>query len=131
MNHKIFLLVFVSPALFAAAPQYKSPDITIPAATADEPVLKKFVLAKANGYLEKGALAWTRKRGCVTCHTTGTYMQIRPMLTPVLGKPTAEIRELFTSELENFQKPLPSQLRHQYLRPVSIKMFSQKSHQKK
>ena len=107
MNHKIFLLVFVSPVLFAAAPQYKSPDITIPAATADEPVLKKFALAKANDYLEKGALAWTRKRGCVTCHTTGTYMQIRPALTLVLGKPTEEIRELFTGELAKFQKLKP------------------------
>jgi len=111
MNHKIFLLGLVSPALFAAAPQYKSPDISIPAASAGEPVLKRFSLAKADEYLEKGAVAWTRKRGCVTCHTTGTYMQIRPMLTPVLGKPTEEIRELFTGELENFQKLKPAALR--------------------
>ena len=104
MNIKKFLWAFVSPALFAASPQYKSPDITILAASADEPVLEIFSLAKANDYLEKGALAWTRKRGCVTCHTTGTYMQIRPILTPVLGKPTEEIRELFTGELAKFQK---------------------------
>jgi squalene-hopene/tetraprenyl-beta-curcumene cyclase len=104
VNIKKFLWVFVSPALFAAVPQYKSPDITIPAASANEPVLKRFSLSKADEYLEKGALAWTRKRGCVTCHTTGTYMQIRPALTSVLGKPTEEIRQLFTGELAKFQK---------------------------
>ena len=104
------LCLFVAPALFAAAPQYKSPDITIPAASADEPILKKFSLTKANDYLEKGAVAWTRKRGCVTCHTTGTYMQIRPALTLVLGKPTEEIRELFTGELAKFQKLKPDAL---------------------
>jgi squalene-hopene/tetraprenyl-beta-curcumene cyclase len=108
---KKILCLFVGPALFAAAPQYKSPDITIPAASADEPILKKFSLAKANDYLEKGAVAWTRKRGCVTCHTTGTYMQIRPALTLVLGKPTGEIRELFTGELGKFQKLKPVALR--------------------
>ena len=111
MNIKKFLWVFVSPALFAAAPQYKSPDITIPAASANEPLLKRFSLVKADDYLEKGALAWTRKRGCVTCHTTGTYMQIRPALTSVLGKPTVEIRQLFTGELAKFQKLKPDAFR--------------------
>jgi len=106
---KIFYL-FVGPALFAATPQYKAPDITIPAASAGEAVLKKFSLAKANDYLEKGAVAWTRKRGCVTCHTTGTYMQIRPALTLVLGKPAEEVRELFKGELEKFQKLKPDAL---------------------
>lgn len=101
---KKILLLFIGPALFAATPQYKSPDITVPAASADEAVLKQFSLAKADDYLEKGALAWTRKRGCVTCHTTGTYMQIRPELTSVLGKPTEEVRDLLTDELAKFQK---------------------------
>ena len=107
---KKILCLFVSPALFAAPPQYKSPDITIPAASAEEAVLKKFSLAKANDYLEKGAVAWTRKRGCVTCHTTGTYMQIRPALTLVLGNPTEEIRELFTGELAKYKKLNPAAL---------------------
>ena len=111
MNKKNILWVFASPALFAAAPQYKSPDITIPAASANEPLLKRFSLVKADDYLEKGALAWTRKRGCVTCHTTGTYMQIRPALTSVLGKPTVEIRQLFTGELAKFQKLKPAVFR--------------------
>jgi len=123
---KKILCLFVGPALFAAAPQYKSPDITIPAASADEPILKKFSLAKANDYLEKGAVAWTRKRGCVTCHTTGTYMQIRPALTLVLGKPTEEIRELFTGELAKFQKLKPNDLKtFQQLTPAEMRKVTQ------
>jgi len=94
-----------------AKPQYQSEKISVIAATAKEPVLKDFSLAKADKYLEKGALAWTRKRGCVTCHTIGTYMQIRPALTSVLGKPTMEIRELLTDELEKFKEAKPADLR--------------------
>ena len=52
MNKKNILWVFASPALFAAAPQYKSPDITIPAASANEPLLNRFSLVKADEYLE-------------------------------------------------------------------------------
>ena len=101
---KKIIFLFIGPALFAATPQYQSPDITVPAASAGEAVLKQFSLAKADDYLEKGALAWTRKRGCVTCHTTGTYMQIRPELTSVLGEPTEEVRDLLTDELAKLQK---------------------------
>ena len=101
---KKIIFLFIGPALFAATPQYQSPDITVPAASAGEAVLKQFSLAKADDYLEKGALAWTRKRGCVTCHTTGTYMQIRPELTSVLGEPTEEVRNLLTDELAKLQK---------------------------
>ena len=85
---KKILFLFVAPALFAATPQYQSEKITVPAASADEAIAKQFSLEKANHYLEQGAVAWTRKRGCVTCHTTGTYMQIRPELTPL---PTREL----------------------------------------
>ena len=101
---KKILFLFVAPALFAATPQYQSEKITVPAASADEAIAKHFSLQKANHYLEQGAVAWTRKRGCVTCHTTGTYMQIRPELTPLLGKPNTEIHELLTDELSGLAK---------------------------
>ena len=107
---KKILILFIAPALFAATPQYQSEKITVPAASADEAVAKKFSLEKADRYLEQGAVAWTRKRGCVTCHTTGTYMQIRPELTPILGKPTAEIHELLTGELADLAKQKPADL---------------------
>ncbi|MDP6034745.1 MAG: hypothetical protein QGG55_01745, partial [Verrucomicrobiota bacterium] len=54
--------LMVAGLLNGATPQYKSPEITVAAASAKEPVLKEFSLAKANDYLEKGALAWARKR---------------------------------------------------------------------
>ncbi len=44
----------VAGLLNGATPQYKSPEITVAAASAKEPVLKKFSLAKANDYLEMG-----------------------------------------------------------------------------
>ena len=115
MKNPLFL--FVAPAfltacwLQAAAPQYKSPEITIPAASADEAVRKEFSLAKADDYLEKGALAWTRQKGCVTCHTTGTYMQIRPALTETLGKPNTEVRELLIETLAELKKAKVADLR--------------------
>ncbi len=84
-------------------PQYLHEDIKIPAASADEPLLTTFSLKKAGDYLENGAIAWTRKRKCVSCHTTGTYMQVRPLLSEVIGKPSTEIRNLFVEQLERFQ----------------------------
>ena len=80
-------------------PQYEAEGISIPGATADEPIRKEFSLAAANDYLEKGAHAWASTRKCVACHTTGVYLQARPALTPVLGKPSDEMREFFVKEL--------------------------------
>ena len=59
---KKILFLFVAPALFAASPQYQSGEIIVPAASAEETVLKQFSLEKADQYLEQGAAAWTRKR---------------------------------------------------------------------
>ena len=81
-------------------PQYSSAGISIPAATADEPFREKLSLKAAQDYLEQGTLAWARERKCVACHTTGTYMQMRPALSPVLGKPSEAMREFFVEELE-------------------------------
>jgi len=84
--------------------QYESEGIEVGAATADEPRLERFSLKAAVDYLEKGSLAWSRKRNCVACHTNGTYMQMRPELTPLLGKPTAEMREFYVKRLEQLSR---------------------------
>ena len=60
----------------APADQYRHGDIVIPAATADEPVRMELSLPQAADYLEKGALAWTKSRKCVSCHTNGVYQKI-------------------------------------------------------
>lgn len=80
--------------------QYRFESITVPSASADEPKLERPSVAKAVEYLEQGALAWNGSRKCVTCHTNGTYMTIRPALSPKLGAPQEEIRRFFISSLE-------------------------------
>ena len=50
---KTILFLFVTPALFAASPQYQSGEIIVPAASAEETVLKQFSLEKADQYLEQ------------------------------------------------------------------------------
>ena len=88
--------------------QYESEGIRISAAAADEPRVPQFdasSLASAVDYLEGGALAWVRERGCVNCHTTGPYMTERPALSSVLGFPNAEVQQ-------NFVKDIPLRTRH-------------------
>ena len=57
--------------------QYQFGSIRIPAATGDEPIAP-FSLANAVRYVDQGALAWSGKHKCVSCHTNGTYLQMRP-----------------------------------------------------
>jgi squalene-hopene/tetraprenyl-beta-curcumene cyclase len=89
--------------------QYDSGDIRIPIPTADEPKVKRFgaeSIRAAAKYLDDGALAWTRSRKCVACHTTGAYMLARPMLTKQLGKPNEEVRAEFIATIQD--KPPPT-----------------------
>ena len=74
--------------------QYQSGDITVPAASADEPRVTAFGAASvqaAREYLDNGALAWVREKSCVNCHTTGPYLSEVPALSPLLGKPDEEV----------------------------------------
>ena len=83
-------------------PQYKHGKISIPGAVANEPVRKTFSQDLAVRYVEKGALAWKRARNCVACHTTGSYLQMRPALTPILGQASKEIRQLFVAQRKKY-----------------------------
>ncbi len=83
--------------------QYDHAGIEVPAARGDEPVRSEFSLSHAVRYLEQGANAWVGNRGCVSCHTPGTYMTTFPALTPFLGKPSSELRKFFISELIDFK----------------------------
>ncbi|GAB4149957.1 MAG: hypothetical protein Tsb009_24530 [Planctomycetaceae bacterium] len=87
-----------------ARPQYKHGDILIPPANAAEPKRKTISVSSAVDYLEKGALAWSKSRKCVTCHTNGTYMVIRPALTKQLGPPSKAIRQFFVAQLKKMEK---------------------------
>ena len=83
--------------------QYESAGIRIPAAMANEPIATLSV-DKAAAYLEHGAAAWTREKQCISCHTNGTYLFIRPALTSTLGPPSEEIRDFFVEQLAEFQE---------------------------
>lgn len=51
-------------------------------------------------YMEQGAEAWTSEWKCVACHTNGSYMVVRPLLTPQLGQPQKELRDFFVATLQ-------------------------------
>jgi hypothetical protein len=106
---KIILLCVVGVSGLGAAaavrgdekPQYQSAGRTVPAARADEPKLEKFSLARALEHLDDGAIAWSQSRKCVSCHTNGSYMVIRPALTAKFGKPADEMRAFFEKTLQD------------------------------
>lgn len=81
-------------------PQYEFEDNSIVAATADEPILEKWSAEKAAEYLEAGATLWAKQKNCISCHTNGSYMVLRPALTNVLGKPSQEVHDFYLTKLE-------------------------------
>lgn len=80
--------------------QYQSGDIFIAAASETEPKRAEFSAPLADQYLTDGALAWSRSKGCVSCHTNGSYLAVRASLTSKLGPPPAEMREFFVAQTE-------------------------------
>ncbi len=91
--------------------QYEHEGIAIPAAEADEPLRETFSAKAALDYLDQGALAWSKERQCVSCHTNGSYLLSRPALTSIAGPPSRDIREFFETELENFGEQTPESLK--------------------
>jgi len=51
-------------------------------------------------YMEQGALAWSAEWKCVACHTNGSYMVVRPLMTAQLGEPNKELHDFFVSSLQ-------------------------------
>ena len=111
--------LFASDLSAADKPQYEFEAVKVPAARADEPVRETFSLKLAAEHLEQGNLAWSNSRKCVSCHTNGTYMSIRPALTPVLGPPPAAAREFFVSTLKTL-KGTPVETLRTSTRPAQV-----------
>lgn len=91
-------VLLAAESVYGPGYQYQADEIRIPAATADEPRVEAFDAASlqaAAKYLDEGAVAWTRSRRCITCHTNGTYMAERPRLTEWLGRPEDEVLQFF------------------------------------
>jgi squalene-hopene/tetraprenyl-beta-curcumene cyclase len=70
-----------------------------------------FSLKLAVNYMEQGALAWTGDWKCVACHTNGSYMVVRPLLTPQLGPPQKALRDFFAGTLQEEVASDPADLR--------------------
>ena len=79
--------------------QYHFKDITYARPAADEPKIP-FTPRLAVDYMEQGAMAWTGERQCVSCHSNGTYMVVRPLMTPELGAPQQAMRDFWIAELK-------------------------------
>jgi squalene-hopene/tetraprenyl-beta-curcumene cyclase len=89
----------IVPKPVAAKPQYEHGRLRIAAASAEEPLRETFSLKHAMSYLQNGTAAWAGKRKCVSCHTTGSYLQAAPSLTPFVGPPSSAMRNFFVEEL--------------------------------
>jgi squalene-hopene/tetraprenyl-beta-curcumene cyclase len=89
--------------------QYHFQNVTIPRPSPDE-VKIPFSPKLAFDYMEQGAVAWTAEWKCVACHTNGSYMVVRPLLTPQFGQPQKELRDFFVSELKEYLALDPAKL---------------------
>ena len=118
MNFAAFGLLSVSAA-DEPVPQYDAGEIKVPPANADEPVIE-FSLEKASQHLDHGSVAWGQQRNCVSCHTNGTYLFIRPALTPTLGTPGTATREFFVSQLKMLSEPETRKLKRSGTRPAQV-----------
>lgn len=99
--------------------QYQFEKISIPKATADEKTRSELSVQAAAEYLENGSLAWNGQRKCVSCHTNGTYMTIRPALSRTLGPPGESTRTFFLEQLAKLSTEPVERLRES-TRPAQV-----------
>ena len=90
--------------------QYHFGEISIPPASADEPMAETLSLDRAIEYVEGGAKAWVNDRGCVSCHTTGWYGILRPQLAGSLGRPDPTFRAFLEERLRQRLTTNPGEL---------------------
>lgn len=100
-------------------PQYAADGIEIPGATQEEPRIE---WSKTLGlkHLDQSALAWGKGRQCVSCHTNGTYLLIRPTMSDALGPPDEKIRNFFVQQLKLIESLDPQQVKSQGTRPAQV-----------
>ena len=80
--------------------QYHHKDVTYARPSPDEPKIP-FTPRLAVDYMEQGAMAWTEERGCISCHSNGTYMMVRPLMSGDLGAPQQAMHDFWLSELKS------------------------------
>jgi squalene-hopene/tetraprenyl-beta-curcumene cyclase len=90
--------------------QYHQVNVTYLRPSPAEPRIP-FNLKLAVDYMEKGATAWTSDWKCVACHTNGSYMVVRPLLTSQLGQPNQNLRDFFVGTLNEELAMDPADMR--------------------
>lgn len=99
--------------------QYQFEKISIPKATTDEKTRSELSIQAAAEYLENGSVAWNGQRKCVSCHTNGTYMTIRPALSKSLGAPGEATRTFFLEQLTKLSEE-PNEKLRESTRPAQV-----------
>ena len=110
-----FAVVFSGGIATAVEFQYKSDDIAIAPARADEPLRESFSLDAAVDYVEKGTTAWQ--------NASGAYNQFRPALSPMLGTPPKRHWEFLKQELIE-SKTLDRETALEGLRPTQAAVLA-------
>jgi squalene-hopene/tetraprenyl-beta-curcumene cyclase len=90
--------------------QYHMKDVTYARPSPAEKTIP-FSPQLAVEYMEQGAAAWTGEWQCVACHTNGSYMVARPLMTQQLGPPQRALREFFVSTLQGELATDPADMR--------------------
>lgn len=100
-------------------PQYSADGIEVPGAKSDEPRIE-WSRSRGLEHLDDAALAWGSSRKCVSCHTNGTYLLIRPIMTPSVGAPDRKIRDFFVRQLEEIRRLDPEKAKTQGTRAAQV-----------
>ena len=100
-------------------PQYSADGIEVPGASSGEPRIE---WSKSRGleHLDDAALAWGSSRKCVSCHTNGTYLLIRPIMTQSVGAPNRKIRDFFVRQLNEIRRLDPEKAKTQGTRAAQV-----------
>ena len=101
--------------------QYHHKNVTYLRPSAAEPTIA-FTPKTALDYIEQGAEAWTNEWKCVACHTNGSYMVVRPLLTPQFGQPQKALRDFFVTTLQEELATAPADLKpdHDFTQAVYV-----------
>lgn len=81
-----------------AAPQYRFGRESVVAATANEKTAEHFSSESARRHVDLSPKLWERQKNCVSCHTHGIYMQVRPALSKWWGRPPDETRDFVVKQ---------------------------------
>ena len=102
MNNRWPLMVLLLLPLLveAAAPQYRYRSQSIPAASPEEPIRKEFSGELLKKHIDQAADLWAKQKQCISCHTHGIYLYVRPQLSKYWGEPNGEVRKFFLSQMD-------------------------------